>query len=107
MFGRQIFALLGVCALLFCCEKENASPKKERSIVVVYENDVHCQGEGYAKFAAVRDAVRDTADVLTVTSGDFLQGSSKKVIHTDILTTLENLQRDGLLWMIPEILFGT
>ncbi|PBC72839.1 bifunctional metallophosphatase/5'-nucleotidase [Fibrobacter intestinalis] len=76
MFGRQIFALLGVCALLFCCEKENASPKKERSIVVVYENDVHCQGDGYAKFAAVRDAVRDTADVLTVSSGDFLQGGA-------------------------------
>ena len=35
-----------------------ASP---RSIVVVYENDVHCNMEGYAKFAGLRDAIADTA----------------------------------------------
>ena len=50
-----------------------ASP---RSIVVVYENDVHCQMDGYAKFAGLRDAIADTADVLTVSSGDFLQGGA-------------------------------
>ena len=50
-----------------------ASP---RSIVVVYENDVHCNMEGYAKFAGLRDAIADTADVLTVSSGDFLQGGA-------------------------------
>ena len=50
-----------------------ASP---RSIVVVYENDVHCNMDGYAKFAGFRDAIADTADVLTVSSGDFLQGGA-------------------------------
>ena len=50
-----------------------ASP---RSIVVVYENDVHCNMDGYAKFAGLRDAIADTADVLTVSSGDFLQGGA-------------------------------
>ncbi len=50
-----------------------ASP---RSIVVVYENDAHCQMNGYAKFAGLRDAIADTADVLTVSSGDFLQGGA-------------------------------
>ncbi len=50
-----------------------ASP---RSIVVVYENDVHCNMEGYAKFAGLRDAIADTADVVTVSSGDFLQGGA-------------------------------
>ena len=51
-----------------------ASP---RSIVVVYENDVHCNMDGYAKFAGFRDAIADTADVLTVSSGDFLQGGQR------------------------------
>ena len=47
-----------------------------RSIVVVFENDVHCNMDGYAKFAGLRDAIADTADVLTVSSGDFLQGGA-------------------------------
>ena len=47
-----------------------------RSIVVVYENDVHCNMDGYAKFAGIRDAIADTADVITVSSGDFLQGGA-------------------------------
>lgn len=47
-----------------------------RSIVVVYENDVHCNMDGYAKFAGLRDAIADTAEVLTVSSGDFLQGGA-------------------------------
>ena len=47
-----------------------------RSIVVVYENDPHCQMDGYAKFAGIRDAIADTADVVTVSSGDFLQGGA-------------------------------
>jgi 5''-nucleotidase/2'',3''-cyclic phosphodiesterase and related esterases len=47
-----------------------------RSIVIVYENDVHCNMDGYAKFAGLRDAIADTADVLTVSSGDFLQGGA-------------------------------
>lgn len=47
-----------------------------RSIVVVYENDAHCQMDGYAKFAGLRDAIADTADVVTVSSGDFLQGGA-------------------------------
>ena len=32
--------------------------------------------DGYAKFAGLRDAIADTADVLTVSSGDFLQGGA-------------------------------
>ena len=46
-----------------------------RSLVILYENDVHCAIDGYAKVAGLRDAIADTADVLLVSSGDFLQGS--------------------------------
>lgn len=71
-----------VLLLLSCSGKqpqvqtdENALPPP-RSIVIVYENDVHCNMEGYKKFAGIRDAIADTADVLTVSSGDFLQGGA-------------------------------
>ena len=48
----------------------------DKSIVVVYDNDVHCAYEGYSKFAGFRDAIAasDTAWVATASSGDYIQG---------------------------------
>lgn len=48
-----------------------------RPIVVLYDNDVHCALDGYAKIAGLRDAMiaADTADVLMVSAGDFVQGN--------------------------------
>lgn len=44
-------------------------------IIVLYENDVHCAVDGYAKFAALRSEYSaKTPFVTTVSSGDFLQG---------------------------------
>lgn len=49
--------------------------QNSRSLVILYENDAHCAIDGYAKVAGLRDAIADTADVLLVSSGDFVQGS--------------------------------
>lgn len=51
---------------------------QEKSIVVLYENDVHCATDGYARMAGLRDAIaaQDTAYVIMVSSGDFLQGGT-------------------------------
>lgn len=47
----------------------------ERSIVVLYENDVHCRIDGYPYFVGMRDPIAaDTAHVALVSCGDFLQG---------------------------------
>lgn len=48
----------------------------QRPIVVLYDNDVHCGIDGYAKIAALRDSIlaSDTAYVAVVSSGDFIQG---------------------------------
>lgn len=53
-------------------------PKDTRSIVVIYDNDVHCAIEGYAKMAGYRDAIveADTAWVATVSAGDYVQGGA-------------------------------
>lgn len=47
----------------------------DQDIVVMYENDVHCATEGYAKFAALRSEYEaQTPYVTTVSAGDFVQG---------------------------------
>lgn len=47
----------------------------DQDIVVMYENDVHCATEGYAKFAALRSEYKArTPYVTTVSAGDFVQG---------------------------------
>lgn len=65
----------GILALLTLCA---SCGQKEKSIVILHENDAHCALEGYAVFAGLRDAVAaaDTAHVFAVSSGDFLQGGA-------------------------------
>ena len=44
-------------------------------IVIVYDNDVHCAVDGYAKLAAVRNQQKEKTDyVTTVSCGDFVNG---------------------------------
>ena len=52
--------------------------RKEKSIVILHENDAHCALEGYVVLAGLRDAISsaDTAYVFTASSGDFLQGGA-------------------------------
>ena len=54
----------------------------QKSIVILYENDVHCGIDGYTKMAGLRDAISraDTAYVGTVCVGDFLQGNTTGAI---------------------------
>jgi 2',3'-cyclic-nucleotide 2'-phosphodiesterase (5'-nucleotidase family) len=54
-----------------------AAPKPQKqSIVILYENDVHCAIHGYQVLAGLRDATADTAFVAVVSSGDFVQGGA-------------------------------
>lgn len=70
---RTLAIVLTFCISFLTCNSLVA--QKSRNLVILYENDVHCAIDGYAKVAGLRDAIRDTADVLLVSSGDFLQGS--------------------------------
>ena len=62
------------------CLGQNSKVAANRSVVVLYDNDVHCALDGYAKVAGLRDAIRDTAVVLLVSSGDYLQGNTAGAI---------------------------
>ena len=71
----------------------NHACHKQKSIVVLYENDVHCAVDGYAKLAGLRDAIADTAHVFLVSNGDYVQGQtvgaiSKGQYVVDIMKTI-------------------
>ena len=75
----RLLAVPGFIEELQEAKKEYQALKQRmmnRPIVVLYENDVHCGIEGYAKIAGLRDAIAasDTAYVAVVSSGDFVQG---------------------------------
>lgn len=89
--------LIAIAALgLTCCKTRQMVQQQSvnnRSIVVIYDNDVHCGIDGYARMAGLRDAVSDTAYAGLVSSGDYLQGGiagalSKGQYVVDIMKTM-------------------
>ena len=62
-------------------------------IVILYENDVHCAIDGYAKLAAIKkETAAKSAHVGVVSAGDFIQGSSLGAISQgDYIVDLINL----------------
>ena len=63
-----IFTLIAIAA----CGK-----KKVENIVILYENDVHCQVEGYSKLAALKAEYKTSNNYVGVVSvGDYIQGGS-------------------------------
>ena len=72
---KYYFILL---AMMMSCHVAMA----QKSIVILYENDVHCGIDGYTKIAGLRDAISraDTAYVGAVCVGDFLQGNTTGAI---------------------------
>ena len=79
----KIFIIAAFVLFLFGCSTEkrvNSTVRHYNSIVILYENDVHCAIDGYAKMAGLRDAISDTAYVCMVSSGDYLQGGTAGAI---------------------------
>jgi 2',3'-cyclic-nucleotide 2'-phosphodiesterase (5'-nucleotidase family) len=58
-------------------EKPTEDADGEDSVVILYENDVHCSVEGYAKIAAMKKELAASFDHAgVVSSGDFVQGGT-------------------------------
>ena len=72
----------------------------QKSIVILYENDVHCGIDGYAKMAGLRDAIEqaDTAYVGAVCIGDFLQGNTTGAISKGqyVIDIMRHMNYDAL-----------
>lgn len=62
-------------------------------IVILYENDVHCEIEGYSKLSAMKKELQETyAHVGVVSGGDYIQGNSIGVIsHGEYIVEVMNL----------------
>lgn len=80
-FAKTIYPLLAATLFIVSCQKDKSlsTPKAPdlpvTPIVIIYDNDVHCAVDGYAKLAAVRSGYRKkTNHVATVSCGDFVQG---------------------------------
>lgn len=81
---KRIYGMLAATLLLTSCAtlKNRPVAQRQKSIVVLYDNDVHCGIDGYAKMAGLRDAINksDTAYATVISSGDYLQGGTSGAI---------------------------
>ena len=65
----------------------------DETIVILYENDVHCAVEGYSKLSAMKKELEENfANVAVVSVGDYVQGSSLGTVSTgEYIIELMNL----------------
>ena len=99
--NRGVASLLfGMCLTSYSAENNGISFKPDKTIVILYENDVHCDIDGYAKLAGLRDAIAasDTAYVGITSSGDFLNGSLAGTVSTGqyIVDIMRNVGYDAV-----------
>ena len=89
MFNRlKLISLLVLSSLLSSCDSyvmsndkrlranaQSSTANSQQPIAILYDNDVHCAIDGYAKLVALRDVMSDSTDfVTTVSCGDFSSG---------------------------------
>ncbi len=76
MKKRLLFSIVIVSLLIFSLPV-SVLAEQGGDIVILYENDVHCEIEGYSALSAMRNELKQEYNhVGIVTSGDFLQGGS-------------------------------
>lgn len=82
---NSLFVLMA--ALVACSNDDNSTNSEndtssQKTIVILYDNDVHCEVSGYSAIAGLRDAIAksDTAYTALVSSGDYLQGASFGIV---------------------------
>lgn len=66
-----------MAVLLVCSLPASVFASGQDDVIILYENDVHCEIEGYSVLSAMRNELKKEYEhVGIVTSGDFLQGGS-------------------------------
>lgn len=76
---KKLIAMLLCLVMLLCvfpaCTQEE--PAASEQIVILYENDVHCAVDGYAKLAMLKAELKQSVPHVGVVSiGDYVQGGS-------------------------------
>ena len=91
-------------SVLSSCETDNNhafDPNDiKKSVVILYENDVHCGIDGYTQMRGLRDAIvrSDTSVVGMVSAGDFLQGDLAGAISQGkyVVDIMKNMGYDAV-----------
>lgn len=72
----KLLALV-LSVMLLVCSLPSCALFTDESIAILYENDVHCEVDGYATLAAMKSNFSERYDHVGVVSvGDFIQGGS-------------------------------
>ena len=76
MKKRLLSCIVCICMVL-CSLNATTFAKDSETIVILYENDVHCAVEGYSKLAAMKNELKSEYEYVgVVSSGDFVQGGT-------------------------------
>ena len=108
MKKRLLFFIVIVSLLIFSLPVSVLAEQGD-DIVILYENDVHCEIEGYSALSAMRNELKQEYDhVGIVTSGDFLQGGSLgSISRGEYVVRLMNLVGyDAIALGNPEFDYG-
>lgn len=74
---KRLLFIIVIASLLICTLPFSAFAAQQDDIIILYENDVHCEIEGYSVLSAMRNELKQEYEhVGIVTSGDYLQGGS-------------------------------
>lgn len=89
---RHCLLILTLALVAGCTAKE------QRSIVILYDNDVHCNIDGYAIMKGLSDAISDTAWVGMTSSGDFLHGGTAGALSNGryVLDIMKYMEYDAV-----------
>ena len=78
---NKIIAMIVCVLLLVSIVPFSAFAQSNDDIVILYENDVHCEISGYTKIAAMKNELLQTYQhVGVVSGGDYVQGQSLGVV---------------------------
>ena len=90
---NRILTIIMCALLLVGAFKVPAFATVNDDIVILYENDVHCEIAGYSKLAALKAELKQTYNYVGVVSGgDYIQGNSLGVISKgEYVVNLMNL----------------
>ena len=77
MMKRILGLVLCICIALSALAVSVYATKDNDTVVILFENDVHCAVDGYSKLTAMKKELEDSCENVGVVScGDFIQGSS-------------------------------
>lgn len=90
---KRVLSLALIFAFLFTLLSAFGVSAEEKDIIILYENDAHCNVDGYGKLKALKNQyIESGAYVGVVSSGDYIQGSSLGAISQgEYIVNLLNL----------------